>query len=797
MSDECCKRLEKELREIRRLVEGIDTSKFVEKKNFLQMMKDNYEGIGFLVLGTFGIAAKDLTLEKLPKVKNSLEETYAKTINVNRVDQELVNENKRLKQYAQDELNKVKEKLNGVFYRSEVPGLENRMKTAAGQIAEQTAETKVGPLRGAIKTLENNVGGLKAGLQALLKNFGDLLVRLGPLFDVLGLIANLADTIAILYVLGRRIDAVERSVDLARADASYAISLATGALNGIRRLQGLIDGLSSQLKVLGGRVDAASLEAANALRKSFEALGQSAQAIQDALRAQQASELAAIKAIGAEKTALRAQYAALAAQTVANRALGSALDAGTTANRAFGTANQAMGTARNAQRTADNVAQEIPGIKRSISNAEGTANEAKRIANGVAQEVPPLRKRIADAIGLSEMANTRARNAENIAQQALQKSGQPGPRGLQGPPGRDGRPGTPGRNGLDGRPGRDGRPGPAGQRGPAGKDGRNGLPGLAGRNGRDGKDAVNDPTIKPMIQQILNRQTGHIADTKASLASARVAAANSFNAAKEAIAANRAVVAVRGIATNIQTTATNTFQLLQRVGKFLRLGQVMNLLTMVATVHNAYMLSNALSQTFFSMMSNTLAVFGLRDENNQPIDITQELGQNFENFFAGMIGQNNVDGIKETWKKYNRIYQAAANIMWSIQSIGYSILGAMEIIGNWIAAIGNALKKFGVVGELAYRWMNPQVNFQNRFFTILNTTEEVISQVDAVAGETLSIQETVTNLGKQRTDFDKAVEEGLGPATPENKAIRDAAAASKTSSVTPPISNTDLSKPEV
>ncbi|AFY64678.1 collagen-like protein [Geitlerinema sp. PCC 7407] len=790
MSDECCKRLEKELREIRRLVEAIDTDKFVLKEQFGQFMKDNYDKIGLLVLGSFSVGAAALTLEDLPKVKTHLEKNYALTMNVNKVDQELVDENRRLKRYAQEELNAVKDKLNGVFYRTEVPGLETRLNTKAGEIAE----AKVGPLRGAINVLENNVGGLKAGLQALFKNFGDLLVRLGPLFDVLGLIANLADTIAILHILGGRIDAVERVADAARADASYAITLATGALNGIKRLQGLIDGLSSQLKVMGGRIDAAALEAANALRKSFEALGQSGKAIADALKAQQAAELAAIKAVNAERTSLQAQVAAIAAGLVANRALGSALDAGTTANRAFGTANQAMGTARNAQRTADNVAQEIPGIKRSISNVEGTANEAKRIANGVAQEVPPLRKRIADAIGLSEIANSRATNAERLAQQALQKSGKPG---LQGPPGRDGRPGTPGRNGLDGRPGRDGRPGPAGQRGPAGKDGRNGLPGLAGRNGRDGKDAVNDPTIKPMIQQILNRQTGHIADTKASLASARAAAANSFNAAKEAIAANRAVVAVRGIATNIQTTATNTFQLLQRVGKFLRLGQVMNLLTMVATVHNAYMLSNALTQTFFSMMSNTLAVFGLRDENNQPIDITQELGQNFENFFAGMIGQNNVDGIKETWKKYNRIYQAAANIMWSIQSIGYSILGAMEIIGNWIAAIGNALKKFGVVGELAYRWMNPQVNFQNRFFTILNTTEEVISQVDAVAGETLSIQETVTNLGKQRTDFDKAVEEGLGPATPENKAIKDAADASKTSSVTPPISTADLSKPEV
>lgn len=784
MSGDCCRKLEKELREIRRLVESIDTSKYVEKTKFDALLRQ--------YLLPAGIAVGLTQMSDLNAAKELLENALKKKVEISKFDKDLGNlRNDLVDDWRRKaERSYAKKATEGVADNAK-KAAETAQKTAdkagtaaknAGSLAQRAKETAESFGKTAVQGLQRaNSAFVKA--TTAIENINVLGARLGAIANTAIQALNLATSLAALLAaygnilrinaLEARLNAVERGVQQAISQSVQAVLLA-------RSIKAQLASLAASLGAEIGRVGATAQQALN----------RSLTAIADAAKSLQRAESAAGLAIRASSDAASAAATAIQAEQVAQASMGQAIRAGVIA----GAAGALAGKAIDAAFAAAGQARNAVGI---ATVARTTANNASAKADQVAQQLPPLRQRVADAIGLSTMARSRAENAERLAQQALQKSGQPGPRGLQGPPGRDGRPGTPGRNGLDGRPGRDGRPGPAGQRGPAGKDGRNGLPGLAGRNGRDGKDAVNDPTIKPLIQQILNRQTGHIADTRASLASARVSAANSLSAAKEAIAANRAVGAVRGIATNIQVTATNTFQLLQRVGKFLRLGQVMNLLTMVATVHNAYMLSNALTQTFFSMMSNTLAVFGLRDENNQPIDITQELGQNFENFFAGMIGQNNVDGIKETWKKYNRIYQAAANIMWSIQSIGYSILGAMEIIGNWIAAIGNALKKFGVVGELAYRWMNPQVNFQNRFFTILNTTEEVISQVDAVAGETLSIQETVTNLGKQRTDFDKAVEEGLGPATPENKAIRDAAAASKTSSVTPPISTSDLSKPEV
>jgi hypothetical protein len=137
--------------------------------------------------------------------------------------------------------------------------------------------------------------------------------------------------------------------------------------------------------------------------------------------------------------------------------------------------------------------------------------------------------------------------------------------------------------------------------------------------------------------------------------------------------------------------------------------------------------------------------------------------------------------------------------MYSIQSIGHSILGALEVVGSWVAKIGNALQKFRVVSEQAYSWMNPTPFFQNRFFTGLQATQEVVSQVDQVASEVLSVQETIGQLTKQKEDLVKSVGEDpsgkKADVTPEAVQIKAAADAAKAVNKTPDIPESAQVKP--
>lgn len=234
---------------------------------------------------------------------------------------------------------------------------------------------------------------------------------------------------------------------------------------------------------------------------------------------------------------------------------------------------------------------------------------------------------------------------------------------------------------------------------------------------------------------------------------------------------------------------------LTRLSQWLRLGQIMSVLNFAATLHNAYMLSNALSQTFFSMMSNVLAAAGIKDDEGNPYDVGALVGQSIEAFAQTILGVETVDGIKAEWKAFNRIYQAAANIIFSLQSIGYSILEALEIVGSYVGKIGNALKKYGVVAERAFGWMNPRPDFQNRFFTSIQNITEFVEAIDSVAGEVQNIQETAVQLGQQRDALQQGIQEVVGDPLPETAPIATAEVDANANSQTPPLDDADLLQP--
>jgi hypothetical protein len=239
---------------------------------------------------------------------------------------------------------------------------------------------------------------------------------------------------------------------------------------------------------------------------------------------------------------------------------------------------------------------------------------------------------------------------------------------------------------------------------------------------------------------------------------------------------------------------------LKKTWDFLQIDRVLNILTWIGVLHNAYMLSNGVADTLFDMTSHVLAVFGIKDANDTPLDIQEIVKHWTEDFLKTLLGTENLNGIKETWKKYSRIYQAAANIVWALQSIGYNILDALEVIGSWSAKIGNALERWRVVGEKAFGWMNERPNFHVPGLTFLESVDDTASQIDMVALNVLDSQETFGNLDKQGQELRSAIGEVAGSKpgkeTPEASVTKATEEASKTASASPAISPSDTNKAE-
>lgn len=198
---------------------------------------------------------------------------------------------------------------------------------------------------------------------------------------------------------------------------------------------------------------------------------------------------------------------------------------------------------------------------------------------------------------------------------------------------------------------------------------------------------------------------------------------------------------------------------LERFSKWMQLDRLLNMLTFAATIHNAFMLSNDVGQTLLGAINNVLQFIGLKDDKGENIDVGQIISSTIENTIKAIVGTENYQAITTSWAKANRIYQATTNVVMSFSNIGHTIVNGLEIIGGMNGKIGNALRIWGVVGERAYQWFNPQPNFHSKMFRFFENAQQGASTIQIVTQAPLDVVNAVTEFNNSTTELVKAVKE--------------------------------------
>lgn len=200
-----------------------------------------------------------------------------------------------------------------------------------------------------------------------------------------------------------------------------------------------------------------------------------------------------------------------------------------------------------------------------------------------------------------------------------------------------------------------------------------------------------------------------------------------------------------------------------------KLDRVYQVLILVATIHNAAMLSRSLGESFMSMVSTVLQAIGIKDEKGNPLDINGLVGGTIENFLKSILGAEVYNGVSEQWNKLNRILTAASGIIYAVRSIGDSVLNGLQIVTSWTGKMGNALEQAGVIHERFWSWVNPAPDLSNPFFTRIEQLENITGNLEAVASEVISIQDTKDQINEQRAILTKELTEGKKEPPPEHK----------------------------
>jgi hypothetical protein len=231
-----------------------------------------------------------------------------------------------------------------------------------------------------------------------------------------------------------------------------------------------------------------------------------------------------------------------------------------------------------------------------------------------------------------------------------------------------------------------------------------------------------------------------------------------------------------------------------------RIQKVLDLLTFIAVLHNVSMLSRDIGETFFYLVAQGLDIVGIENEEGGPLDVGQIVGGTVNNFLISIFGEAFVEGARDSYRKANRIVQSASMVIWTVRSIQDSSLDLMEWIGENTGKIGNALKRFGVVGDRSYPWMaeSAQARAQGRarFSKVtdaLENAEDRLSSYSIATSNVLEIQQETQELGENWGRFKESLNDIPDPWF-NNQPVETAVAAETEASASPTITAADAER---
>lgn len=244
--------------------------------------------------------------------------------------------------------------------------------------------------------------------------------------------------------------------------------------------------------------------------------------------------------------------------------------------------------------------------------------------------------------------------------------------------------------------------------------------------------------------------------------------------------------AQKGILATIAAKATDIFNLVGGLWNNGIVDKAMQYITMITVIHNAAMLTRGIADTLGSALDLGLQAFGLqiKDKDGNQLGVNQVIGKSFENLIKGIIGADNYTALTQTWVQANRIYQTGINLISNVQNILDSTTAVAELTSNRVGTLMNALRNAGMVRENAYGAQSQNVTRFNAFQNKLEALEQGVSNTASIAGNIVSVQQSVNEIKSNRQEFENALKnKPQGSGLPENEPEKQATKQKKDQSI--------------
>ena len=253
---------------------------------------------------------------------------------------------------------------------------------------------------------------------------------------------------------------------------------------------------------------------------------------------------------------------------------------------------------------------------------------------------------------------------------------------------------------------------------------------------------------------------------------AQIEAKNQRNVIQGQVTANNALlVAQQVLLEGIGKTVGKVWNGVKLLANNPWVDRAMSFMNLVFALHNAAMLSNNIAATITTTIDTAIDFVGFEwttineEGNEEPVSTSEAINDFLGNTISEIIGADNFTNLTIAWKKANRIYQATANVLDTVQGLSDAILSLNEVTAGMTGKIGNALKRAGLVMENAYEWFDEKFDkFQTssrtgfRLFDKLQKVQQGAEVIEEIVSSTVEVQESLNELKEAREHLNKTVE---------------------------------------
>ena len=206
--------------------------------------------------------------------------------------------------------------------------------------------------------------------------------------------------------------------------------------------------------------------------------------------------------------------------------------------------------------------------------------------------------------------------------------------------------------------------------------------------------------------------------------------------------------------------------------------RVVNLITMTAALHNVFMLTNSIQDTFFEAVDNVLAIPALiNNPDADTVDSKQAITGFLDKYFAQLFGVSEWSALKSQWKAFSTISSTTAQAYNNLREIHNDSQELLNQNRNYTAQLGNALTDEGVISEDNWDYKDPNQKIKskglNRLERMANGLEAVENSLEAIEQVTATLRnitETANEIKENVAAIDKAVNDANQAAKEDREA---------------------------